>query len=224
MTEVNIDSDFSVYKLAQRREDISMVISRRLTMSKVSYIIEETTRTDGVGNIIFASFQYMSKFIPQMKRYREIARNAKHVYVFGVPDVPLPAIDNITYVELSPDDKLAKEWFVVSHGVDFSTALVTEELSNFYDPDDQRRFNGFWIFNDGIIPIVYEWLLHVVNNRAEDPQLATVQSMKHIEIMRKLSDRYEIMLDTHKLDRLTLAELVFYRAHTIRPMAYPGVR
>lgn len=218
MTEFNIDPEFSVYQLAKRRSNISMVISRRQTMSKVSYIIEESTRTDGVDNIIFASFQYMSKFIPQIHRYQGIAKNAKHVYVFGVPDVKVPAIDNVTYVPISPDDKLAKEWFVVSHGADFSTALVTEELSNFHDPDDQRQFNGFWIFNDGIIPILYEWLLNVVGNRAEDHHLSNIHSTKSIEVMKQLSDRYEIMLDTHKLDRLTLTELVFYRAHTIKPM------
>lgn len=215
MSDFTIDPAFSVYKLAERRHDISTIISHRKTMSQVSYIIEETARTDHVNNVVFSGFQYLSKFIPQMERYRQIAQYAKHVYVFGVADTKLPAIDNISYVTIEPHYQLAKEWFIVSHGVHLSTALVTEEISNFTDPDHKRQFNGFWIFNDPMVQIMYEWLSNEVNTR-ENTQIATdIQSAKHHELTQKLTDRFARLITTGSLGGSTKKELDAFKTSTI---------
>lgn len=166
MSEFNIDPSFSVYRLVQRNNKNSE-LSHRRTMSIISYEIENASLVDDASTVVFSSFQRMSKFLPQEQRYRRLADIAKHVYVFGVPDADLPEIDNITYVPLKPDDQLAREWFLVSYGADYFSALATEELTHIDDPDPDRIFKGVWTFDLSLVSILHEWLSGLVGLRFE---------------------------------------------------------
>ena len=158
-----IDPTFSVYRLIERIESHSILLNHRRTMSMISFEIENATLIDGAKSRIFAGFQYMSKFLPQAKRYQKLATSAESVYVFGVHDVQPPALPNINYVSLSATDRLAREWFVISHGTAYSSALATEEVSRFSDPDDQRQFKGIWTFDMPIVAIMHDWLASLVD-------------------------------------------------------------
>src|SRR4051794_40665931 len=152
-----IDPTFSVYHMIERIERKSILFNHRRAMSLISYEIENATLLDSAKTRIFAGFQYLSKFLPQVKRYERIAANAESVYIFAVPDVQPPEIANMHYIDLKPSDQMAKEWFVISHGVPYSSALATEEISQFSDPDDQRQFKGIWTFDLAIVGIMHDW-------------------------------------------------------------------
>lgn len=158
-----IDPKFSVYELVERVEKQSTLLRHRRTMSLISYEIENATLMDGAKTRVFSSFQVMSKFLPQEKRYRKLARQAESVYVFGVPDITPPKIDGITYIYLNKTDALAKEWFLVSYGPDYASALATHELSKLEDPDHERVFKGLWTFDERIVSILEEWLTSAVD-------------------------------------------------------------
>ena len=160
-----VDPTFSVYSLIERIESHSMLLNHRRTMSMISFEIENATLIDGAKSRIFAGFQYMSKFLPQVKRYERLAATAESVYVFGVQDVPPPAIPNVHYIPLASTDRLAKEWFVIAHGTAYSSALATEELSRFSDADDLRKFKGIWTFDMAIVAIMHDWLASLVDAR-----------------------------------------------------------
>lgn len=158
-----IDPDFSVYKLVNRMRDTSTILTHRRTMSLMSYEIENATIVEKAHTRVFAGFQRLSKFVPQMKRYAKLAQHAESVYVFGIPDVALPPIKNITYVYLEETDQLAKEWFLVSHGEAYHSILATEELSDIDDPDETRVFQGIWTFSPDMVKIVEEWISSAVD-------------------------------------------------------------
>ncbi|MBI1256593.1 MAG: hypothetical protein GC204_03920 [Chloroflexi bacterium] len=158
-----VDPSFSVYRLIERIENHSILLNHRRTMSMISFEIENATLIDGAKSRIFAGFQYMSKFLPQVKRYEKLATSAESVYFFGVYDVQPPVLPNIHYVPLSATDRLAGEWFVIAHGTAYSSALATEELSRFSDPDDQRQFKGIWTFDMPIVAIMHDWLASLVD-------------------------------------------------------------
>ena len=160
---VVIDPDFSVYKLVNRVRNTSTILTHRRTMSLMSYEIENATIVDEAETRIFAGFQRFSKFIPQMNRYKKLAKNAEKVYVFGIPDVVLPAIENIEYIKLAETDQLAKEWFLVSHGKDYHSILATEEITDINDLDDTRVFQGIWTFDPDMVKIVEEWVSSAVD-------------------------------------------------------------
>jgi hypothetical protein len=165
MTEFNVSPDFSVYRMVERaRENVSLVQHRR-TMSIISREIENATLVENAASTIFAGFQRYSRFLPQMNRYRGLAKTAKKVFVFGYPDAELPVIENIVYVPLKSDDQLTKEWFIVSYGKEYFSALATEELTRITDPDEQRVFKGIWTFDLDLVAILYEWLCNTVGWR-----------------------------------------------------------
>ncbi|MGJ3239265.1 MAG: DICT sensory domain-containing protein [Anaerolineae bacterium] len=165
MPQINITPDFSVYNLTRRSlRDVSIINGRR-TMNIISNQIENSTLIDGAETVVFSAFQRYSRFKPQMKRYRQLAKQAKHIYVFGVPDDDLPAIDNVTYVPLKESDQLAQEWFLVSYGRDYFTALATEEVTHIDDPDHQRQFKGVWSFDIAVVSMLYDWLSQAVDLR-----------------------------------------------------------
>lgn len=163
MPDFAIDPDFSVYQLVRRLYNGPMEIRNRRLMTQVSHTIEDVTRADRQRNRLFSGFQLFSKFLRQMPRYREIAQHAEAVYVFGVADVPLPPIPRITYVPLSLTDQLSKEWFVISVGPSFNSALSAVETTNITDPDHLRSFTGLWTFDANMVDILQEWLSSAVD-------------------------------------------------------------
>lgn len=159
---ITIDPTVSVYGLVQRTQQQNMFINHRRTMSLISYEIENASLVDGAQNRIFSAFQYLSKFMPQVKRYEKLATRAESIYVFGVADVVPPPIPKVTYVKLDPKSQLAREWFLVSFGRNYVSALATEEQTHITDPDDQRVFHGVWSFEFELVSILNNWLSSLV--------------------------------------------------------------
>lgn len=186
---VDIDPHFSVYKLVKRVHTSDTFLRHRFTMSRVSYEIENATLVDNAHTRIFAGFQYMSKFLPQIKRYTRIAAASESVFVFGVPDVEVPAIPNITYIPLKETDALAREWFIVAYGLDYASALATEETTRIHTPDSQRMFNGVWTFNLSLVSILNEWLTNTVDVRPLNWRGEDMQYGRQIELMNKSMER-----------------------------------
>ncbi|MEP7289900.1 MAG: DICT sensory domain-containing protein [Chloroflexota bacterium] len=160
---ISIDPNLSVYHLVQRTKEQLTLLNHRRTMSLISYEIENAILLHNVRARLFAGFQRMSRFIPQIPRYTIMAQNAESIYVFGVMDVQPPPIANIRYIPLTEAHQLSKEWFVVADARDYFSALATEELSHIEDADDKRMFQGVWSFDEDIVTILQEWLSSLVN-------------------------------------------------------------
>jgi hypothetical protein len=166
-TEYNIDPTFSVYGIVERTRGDHATLNHRKTMTIISHEIENATIKDNANTVIFAGFQRFSSFMPQIKRYKQLAPKAQKVWVFGVPDIIPPTIPNVTYVPLKKTDQLAKEWFMVSYGEDYFSALATEELTEWGVADGDRQFKGVWSFDLDMVSIVYEWLDRTVGHRGD---------------------------------------------------------
>ncbi len=192
MSTQTISPEFSVFKLVERVQKEASTISHRQTMNFISYEIENTTLVDQAQTIVFAGFQRMSRFLPQVARYTRIAKNASKVFVFGVMDITPPPIENIRYVALSPDDQLTKEWFLVSFGEDYASALATEELTDIDDVDQKRQFKSIWTFDRDLVSILNDWLLQEVGWRTDyTPDLQHPERQLHYvsQIIARMQER-----------------------------------
>lgn len=167
MSSFNIDPTFSVYRLIERVKKEASSVNHRKTMTAISYEIENATLLDNAKTTLFSGFQRMSRFLPQVARYEKIAKKAHAVFVFGVMDIVPPAIENVRYVPLAPTDQLTKEWFLVSLGEKYASALATEELTHIDDPDETRVFKGIWTFEHGMVEILHDWLTQTVGWRTD---------------------------------------------------------
>lgn len=206
MSEFNISPNFSVFRLVERVQASSSIVKHRRAMTVISHEIENATLIDNAQTTIFAGFQRMSRFLPQVARYEKIATRARSIYIFGVPDVALPTLPNITYVPLKPTDQLTKEWFLVSLGRDYASALATEELTHIDDPDEKREFKGVWTFDSELVIILHDWLTQTVGLRSGiDPStlLHDRHQLSYLgEVMMRMKQRVERLARQGKEDTL----------------------
>lgn len=206
MSDFNIDPKFSVYSLVKRSLRDKSVLNHRRTMSVISNEIENATLIDNASTVVFSSFQRMSRFLPQVERYRQLAAKSKHVYVFGEVDVELPKISNLTYVPLKATDQLAKEWFIVSFGRDYFSALATQELSHIDDPDKDRVFKGVWSFDVFVVGILHEWLSGIVGLRMEQRLEESHNYLKQAELLSNTIGRMSVRLMNKKSKTSVLSQ------------------
>jgi DICT domain-containing protein len=223
---INIDPSFSVYGLVERAQKITptSILYSRATMNQISHQIENATLIDGAKTRFFSSFQFLSRFIPQVERYRQIAETAESVYVFGIDDMQgnLPHIPNLTYVKLDRYDQIAKEWFLVSYNDRFASVLATEEISDMDSPDAERQFKGVWTFDIEMAQILNNWLTSMVGGRElkgqRDKHDYRAQTILVNNIMKRMTDhltKYQgksPMTDTQEQIRLVIE-------NTLRPAA-----
>jgi len=201
---MTLNSDFSVFALVDRLQDKNTLLRHRRTMSLASYEIENITLEDQAYTRIFSGFQLYSKFVPQIERYRHIAARSQAVYVFGVPDVELPAIPNITYVPIAATDKLAQEWFLISYGTNYASALAIHEITQIQEQDALRIFKGVWTFDYVTVRFLHDALTRYVG---QDP--ITIPQTRHYS--------QEVSLMSKSLQRMASALVRMSNGRTRRP-------
>jgi DICT domain-containing protein len=165
MHNIPIDPGLSVYALVERTTTERMLLNHRRTLLIASHEIENAVIIDKVRARVFAGFQRMSHFLPQVRRYRQLAENAESVYVFGIMDVEPPPIRHVHYIPFEEADQLAREWFLLVDSPDYYSILTTEEISKADTPRDERVFWGVWSYDDEMITVIQEWLTNLVDAR-----------------------------------------------------------
>lgn len=198
--ELNIDPAFSVWGLAQRVRTGSTLLNHRKTMNLMSYAIEDVTLVEREQTRVFAGFQRFSRFVPQAKRYMQIAKLAQMTYVFGIPDITPPPIPGITFVPITAQDRLAREWFLVSSNDSFACALVTQEVSSEVARDSERIFEGILSFDVRLVEILDEWLVRTVN--AHVPLSTTPRpfnTKRHLQLKNRMISWIQTGVDQSQL-------------------------
>lgn len=141
----------SLYALVKEQNANRLSVNHRQTMSWLSRAIELTALETPHPVRIFSSFQSMQFFLPVLARYRKLSQRAR-IVVYGYPDVMPPQVEGISYVELSADDPLMKEWFIIVNSPDFCNALITEEQSNRANtPHNRRTFKGLLTYDRRVV-------------------------------------------------------------------------
>ena len=146
-----IDANFSLFDIASQWNVQRLFAEYRGALKTISDQIENTVITSGVYTRIFSGFQRFSYFLPRLEQYRELARVADGIWVFGIPDVELPIVPGVNYVPLAESDRLVSEWFLVVDSPEYFTALTAQDLSGFDVPIASRRFRGVWTFEDNLV-------------------------------------------------------------------------
>jgi DICT domain-containing protein len=99
-------------------------------------------RTNRAGRI-YAGFEKLSCMQPIVDRYLRIADISESVYIFGEPDWKPPRHPNLRSIELAPDFKLAREWFLIADSPTLQVALVARDEDGFKKAAlDKRTFSA----------------------------------------------------------------------------------
>jgi DICT domain-containing protein len=163
MSDRMLDPNLSVYRVADGTKPLRPLLKHHQTMITICREIENTTIIDGAWARVFAGFQRMSRFLPEVERYRQFAKKAQAVYVFGIMDSEPPPIANVHYIPLNESDQLSREWFLIAYGPDYCTGLIAEELDQADPLDGERVYQGSWSFDEELISVLQHWLSGLVD-------------------------------------------------------------
>jgi class 3 adenylate cyclase len=125
------------------------------TLLSISHGIEDAVMQHRLRGTFFAGFQRVSAFLPQRNRFARLAALVGEVFIFAIPDAPMPAIPGVKLITLTPEAPLAQEWFIVFTHPTFAAGLFTrqtqEEDSTAIAFGRQRFYQGALSFNPTLI-------------------------------------------------------------------------
>jgi DICT domain-containing protein len=170
-----VPTNLSLFEMAN---DVPHLFLRyKRTMIDISKAIE-TMAAESRACSLWVGLQRFSLFEPNYERYRELSRSWQHCWIFGVPDVPLPQLPNITAIPIEPYHALAKEWFVIADGPEFGSALLAADTSGFAIAERQRQFMGVWSADPTLIRRASARLAQAVGEPTPSWKIDSTQSLR----------------------------------------------
>src|SRR6266850_3180052 len=94
------------------------------------------------GGRVYAGFEKLSFLKPVVARYLRIADVSESVYIFGESDWQPPRHPNIRLINLSPDFRLSREWFLIAQSSSLNIAFVAFDEAGFASTPEQIRFRA----------------------------------------------------------------------------------
>lgn len=120
-------------------------------MIEISQIIEDAVAQSRRTADLHVSFQYLSRFLPQLKRYRALAEGIAQGWIYGAPDIPdpsaLPWPPRMRWINIG-EGPLVNYWFVIAYGPGLSMSLVAREIPGVFHK--ARYYEGFYTFEQGV--------------------------------------------------------------------------
>jgi signal transduction histidine kinase len=141
----------SLFGLARASRERQLFVNDRPGLTRIAQEMEEAVLAERLPARIFVGFQKWSFARPVVARYAELAKHARGVWLFGLPDVEPPALPGITWVALSERHALVREWFVVVDAASYFAVLAADALDGFDVAPARRRFQAVWSFDATLV-------------------------------------------------------------------------
>lgn len=133
------------------REDLQRVNFRYIFtvqgMVEISHLIEDAIIASPGVSDTHVSFQYFSRVADQAERYTRVAQASMGLWLYGVPDAPLPEFTRTVAVDTT-GTPLEHYWFVIAYGPGIHMTLLAEEVKSIDRlPGEPRMYEGFYTFD-----------------------------------------------------------------------------
>lgn len=131
-------------------------------MTAVSRIIEDAAAQSRGTADLHVSFQVLSRFLPQLDRYRAFSSGIARGWIYAAPDISdisglmLPA--PIRWINTS-GTPLVEYWFVIAYGPGLAMTLLAREIPSL--DGSGRYYEGFYTF-EGEIAYQVLMILHIL--------------------------------------------------------------
>lgn len=157
------------------RDDLQRVNFRYIFtvqgMTEISHLIEDAIMASPGTSDTHVSFQYFSRVADQAERYARVAQASTGLWLYGVPDAPLPEFARLVAVN-TMGTPLEHYWFVIAYGPGIHMTLLAEEI-NPVDrlPGEPRMYEGFYTFDQNFAFKVLTVLHKLFPNQIDEPTL-----------------------------------------------------
>ncbi len=145
-------------------------------MVVISHMIEGLITANMNASKSHVSFQYFSRLAPQMERYLQVARASSGLWLYGIPDAPLPELPKTIYVDTS-GTPLENYWYVIAYGPGISATLLAEEITPAERlPGEPRMYEGFYTFEEDTTYQVIAVLHQLFPEKVPSPTIPELMS------------------------------------------------
>lgn len=140
-------------------------------MVEISHLIEDAIMASPGVSRTHVSFQYFSRVADQAERYARVAQASTGLWLYGVPDAPLPEFARAVAVDTT-GTPLEHYWFVIAYGPGIHMTLLAEEV-NPVDrlPGEPRMYEGFYTFDQNFAFKVLTVLHALFPEQVDEPTL-----------------------------------------------------
>ncbi|MEA5469112.1 DICT sensory domain-containing protein [Spirulina sp. 06S082] len=132
--------------------------------------------------IAIAAFQQGKWYLQEADRYGDIAEKASDIVILATPDShwadhPTSQKENISLVDLSPNDPISQEWHLIILSPTYTAMVLCQELSDsdygetgIPENDLERKFYGFWTFEPELVRETVELTIAQIGEYDRDLQ------------------------------------------------------
>jgi len=140
-------------------------------MVEISHLIEDAIVASPGVSQTHVSFQYFSRVADQAERYAQVAQASTGLWLYGVPDAPLPDFARTITVDTT-GTPLEHYWFVIAYGPGLHMTLLAEEVNPLERPSSQpRMYEGFYTFDQNFAFKVLTVLRKLFPGQVAEPTL-----------------------------------------------------
>lgn len=171
------------------------------------HILQTSSPESTQKPLVLVTFQQGKWYLQEADRYQEIAQASDRVVISAVADSGLfshktSQLNNLSLVNLDPNDSLVQEWNLIIIAPSYQATLLCHELSEDEylpegkpDVDLERKFYGLWTFDRQVVSKSAEILIEKV--RLYDANLTD-----------QLQERYQDILATEAIAPADLSGVV----------------
>lgn len=140
--QVETVSVSTMYESIRAAEQYASIRTSDQTLKDMFQAVEDVVRDHVPFSDVYVGFQRASIFREHEVRYRALADRCRKIVVWGVADVSLPDIPNVTFVALDEQHPLANEQFLLVDTPIFSTVLAARATA-----DNPAVLEAVWLHN-----------------------------------------------------------------------------
>lgn len=127
-------------------------IFTKASMVAISHSVEKVVEKYNLKADIYALFQDYRYFLEERKRYLELDKLSRQIFIFAknIPKNAEADFERTKFIELKADSPLLKEWAVTVVHPHYSALLATKEEKEEQkiEKEDYRMFKGFLTLNN----------------------------------------------------------------------------
>lgn len=145
------------------RTPLNFGVYYKNTLVALCHALEDAVLATNTSPLIVTAFQKGKWYLQEADRYADLADTADRIVIMAAPgagfkDHPTGSKENVTLVEIDPDDPVSQEWHLMIMGASYSAMVLCQELTDEeYGPngppenDLERKFYGFWTFDPALV-------------------------------------------------------------------------
>jgi PAS domain S-box-containing protein len=140
----------------------------KATLVHLSHTLEDIVLTHHLPALIFTGFQESSHWKKETERYRQLAEVAQQVCIFAGKPLPEDSNARSLHIELTGDDPLRQEWFLLILSERFSALLCGLDHLTPTTQEATREFETYWSFEPDLIALALDAVEEAIQHYRAD--------------------------------------------------------